>query len=275
MVIGLIDAVIQRPVYRAQILLEVKPQSGTKVNFQSVEESDIPIWTLIGTQQNILVSNSIASGVVESLNLQDNPELNGQIQQRGIVRVFKSMLWRIRSWAGLLLNSISSEDDSSESEVSDQVAGLGIEGLPTQDSIEAQNRAWRLASNLRVESVEDSLLLKVYYDSFDPVLAAKVANGVAEEYVKQNERRRFSATDGAKRHLESEIEVVRSRLEESESALTAFARKNEVVDVEDNSNIVTGRLDELSRNFTQAQSVRIRNLQRGLSVSQTASIEDE
>lgn len=252
MLVGLINTVIQRPVYRAQILLEVKPQSGTKVNFQTVEESDVPIWTLIGTQQNILVSDSIASGVIDSLELHDNPELNGLIQQRGLVRELNSIAWRVRGAISGFVTSKRSEQDSASQTVASAV------DAPSADSIEAQNRIWKLASNLRVESVEDSLLLRVYYDSFDPVTAARIANGIATEYVKQNERRRFSATDGAKRHLESEIELVRRRLEDSESALTSFARNHEVVDIEDSGNIVTSRLDELSRNLTEAQGFRIK-----------------
>jgi len=249
LLIGLLNTVIQRPVYRAHALLEIKPQGNTIVDFQNVEESNVPVWTLLGTQQNILVSDAVARGAIERLGMEDDPELNGRVQQRGITRGIRQIIARAKT----AVQAIYVKDDYVVND-----AESSEDALKSAESMAEQQRVWSLSSRLRVESVEDSLLLRVYYDSFDRMTAAKVANAIAEEYVEQNESRRFSATDGAKEYLESEIQKVREKLEESERALTAFARETEVVDVEDDDNVINSSLSELSSSLTQTQFLRIR-----------------
>ena len=62
------------------------------VKFQSLEQSDYQPLEYKTTQQNILQSDSVAESVIEELELAANPEMTGELKQRGFMAGVKQLV---------------------------------------------------------------------------------------------------------------------------------------------------------------------------------------
>jgi succinoglycan biosynthesis transport protein ExoP len=226
-----IATLLMRPVYKATSVVEVRPDSRGIVKFQNVEETNPQPREYIETQANILRSQSVARAVIDKLDLEKNPEIGGAREQRGFLNGIKQLF------------SVFGSDPPATDRLADRESRMSA--------------LTNFLDRLSVSAVRHSNLFQVSFESFDPELSARVANAVVTEYMRLNEDRRFNSTSGAKAFLEKEIKRVQAKLESSEKDLTEFARKYQVVDLEEKSNIVTTRLTELNTSLTQVQSDRI------------------
>ena len=231
----LLITVLLRPMYQATISLEVNTSGRSIVKFQNVENQDLGTSEYIQTQSKILNSSAVAQKVIENLDLVNEPEFNGEFKQRGLLNGLRSIVEIFKP--GSELNE-------------DQLA---------------QNAINIYQERLLISIVRNTSLIDISFESFNPEMAAKIANEHANAYIKLSDSRRFNSTSGAKEFLEKEIDVVQSRLETSEKQLNDFARKNGVIDIDDRNNIMIERLGELNRSLSEVQASRIdaetRNLQ--------------
>lgn len=236
---------LMRPVYQATTLIEVKPPKGL-VKFQNVEEAQNPQREFMETQANILRSESVADAVIQNLDLENHPEYNGKLAQRGVVA-------GIRQIIGVLMPKSDADDLAS----AESLKGM-VPGSPEYEALKAERgRITQFGRNLKVAAIRNSNLFEVTFNSFFPQTAANAANMVAREYLRLNDERRFNSTSGAKDFLEKEITRIQAKLETSEKELNEFARKRQIVDVEDRGNVMQTRLQELNENLTRVQDERI------------------
>jgi len=112
-------------------------------------------------------------------------------------------------------------------------------------------------SNLDVTPIRGSRLVTVGYSSHDPELSAKITNTIAKTFIDLNIETKFEAAKEARDWLEKQLEILKARVETSEEKLNKYARKNEIIGLDEKQNIVTQRLTELSTALTQATSERI------------------
>lgn len=105
---------------------------------------------------------------------------------------------------------------------------------------------------LTVSPVRNSMLVKVSYESANSILAERISNIIAEEYVNLNLERRMGATTYAKAFLGDQLEQIRARLEESEKELAAYSRSLGVVKDNNSSEISTD--SQVFNDYTAALS---------------------
>ncbi|HYJ29453.1 MAG TPA: polysaccharide biosynthesis tyrosine autokinase [Allosphingosinicella sp.] len=102
-----------------------------------------------------------------------------------------------------------------------------------------------LEGSVAVEPVRDSRLLELTVESTDPGLAARIANSYAENFIRANLERRFEATSYARNFLEQRLGTVKSRLEQSERQLVAYAQAQGIVTLNvDSGNGEGGRSEQ-------------------------------
>ena len=110
---------------------------------------------------------------------------------------------------------------------------------------------------LSVEPIRGSRLIAINVDNADPQLAALLATGVAQQYIKQNLDRRMAAASDAVRWLQQQADEYRSKLEKSEAALAQYRQRSHAVSVEERQDIVVDKLKELNAAVTQAEKTRL------------------
>ena len=93
----------------------------------------------------------------------------------------------------------------------------------------AQAAANFVASGIETKLQPQSMIVDVSFVARDPQLAARVANGVADAYIKTNLERRYQSTSYARDFLDKQITATRRDLEQSERQLTAYAQQQRLI----------------------------------------------
>lgn len=126
--------------------------------------------------------------------------------------------------------------------------------------------------SIEVNPVRDSRLIELTVKSTDPNLAARIGNAYADSFIQSNLERRYEATSYARSFLEQRLAQSRSRLEDSERQLVAYAQRQGIVTLNvDSGNGQTGRTEQsldatslvsLNSALSQARADRIAAEQR-------------
>jgi capsular exopolysaccharide synthesis family protein len=127
-------------------------------------------------------------------------------------------------------------------------------GPPTADREDAPVALRRL----EVTRPPNTYLLRIAYRSTNPRLAADVANGIANSYLDHSYNIKFQSTSGVSRFMEKQMEDLKAKMERSSTALAQFEKELNVIDPEQKTSILSGRLIQLNTEFTNAQAERVR-----------------
>lgn len=110
---------------------------------------------------------------------------------------------------------------------------------------------------LHVQKVRDSHVVNVSFESADPILSAKVANSLADNYIENNFRQKYDATRQASGWMEQQLDELKAKVEKSQQALVDYERQNAIVNISDKESVVDQKMADLSRDLTIAQSDRL------------------
>jgi capsular exopolysaccharide synthesis family protein len=112
--------------------------------------------------------------------------------------------------------------------------------------------------SLSVRRVPNSRLMDVSFESTDPQLAARIVNAHIRAYRDQNIQSKYDATTQASTWLEERLSEFKIKVQQSEDARIAYERKNQIWTLDDKQSITTQRLADANRQYTDAQSERMR-----------------
>ena len=178
----------QRPVYRAQMVLDIQKENPEIPTIQELYALESVSETYLRTQYSILRSESLARHVVDELHLDALPEFNAR---------------RWWSWPR-----------RREPEPQTPVVGSLLSGQRRDDY---QRVLERFQEHLDVEPVNHSRLVAVSFESRDANLAARVVNTVATNFIQENLQARWSAAQNAADWLSQQLSTVKGKLEKSEN----------------------------------------------------------
>src|SRR3989454_632060 len=229
----LIATLKQRPVYRAQVLLEIQKENPDIPTIKELYELDAVSDAYLRTQYSILASDSLARRAIGQLGLETLPEFNSP------------RWWRF--WQ--------------ERRKPSTTQTLATGPVPEVRDRELSQRVLeRFLDRLTIDPVNRSHLVAVRFDSHDPELAARVVNTLAADYVDQSLEARWQATQKAAEWLSQQLVGVKAKLEKSEDELQSYARHNGLVFLETDKgasqNVANERLQQLQEQLTKAQTER-------------------
>jgi succinoglycan biosynthesis transport protein ExoP len=194
LVIGATLTLLMTPIYTAQATLQIDREAARVFNSEEVTptESMVQGEEFFQTQYGLLRSRSLAERVIESLGL-------------------------------------ASSDEALEA--------MGVEAPPATGTAAAQAARRKAAAlsalrrNLQVSPVRGSRLVAVGYENPNPVVAARIANGFAENFIQSNLDRKFESSSYARQFLEERIAQTKERLESAERQLVAYAANQQIINV--------------------------------------------
>jgi polysaccharide biosynthesis transport protein len=127
-------------------------------------------------------------------------------------------------------------------------------------------------SSVTVTAPRDSSLIPIAVESPNPELSAKLANAYATNFIQSNMERRYEATSYARNFLQQRIAAVKTRLEQSERQLVAYAKAQGILtlavdtggtgSVRQEQSIDAATLIQTNNALAQAKSDRIAAEQR-------------
>jgi capsular exopolysaccharide synthesis family protein len=89
--------------------------------------------------------------------------------------------------------------------------------------------AGMVQGSVAIAPQRDSSLIAIAVEGPNPELTAKLANAYADNFIQSNMERRYEATSYARNFLQQRIAAVKTRLEQSERQLVAYAQKQGII----------------------------------------------
>lgn len=219
-----VSTFLATPIYRASTSLQIDREAPKVIEYQDVTPLEASTdKDFYQTQYELLHSRSLAKRVADQLGLSSHPS-------------FKN--FNEPSWLGQWLQ-------------------FSEKGQPYSEDKYTQNLIDYFLEHLTIEPVKLSRLVRIHFDSPDAQLAARIVNAVAENFIQMNLQRRFDASSYAKDFLEERLKQVKTRLEESEKKLVEFARKEQIIKIDDSKTITLQKLNEVSAAAALAEQQRI------------------
>jgi capsular exopolysaccharide synthesis family protein len=134
----------------------------------------------------------------------------------------------------------------------------GIEGKQPKDVEEIRNNmAGAIIGGMTVEPVKGTSLVEISYIASSPRLAAKIAEGIGDSYMRLTIENKLDTVRQAKEVLSKQIASVKGDLDTLRMQLQRYGESKDIVSVtNDPNNIVAQRLLKLNQDVTSAQNER-------------------
>src|SRR5256884_659999 len=228
----LIATLKEKPVYRAQVLLEIQKENPDIPSIKDLYELESVSDSYLKTQYSILASESVARQVIDQLHLDTLSEFNSL------------KWWQFRRNVNTPPKHTFAVD----------------QGGTTRDREIYQRVLERFQDRLSIDPVSRSRLVTVRFESNNAELSARIANTLAEDYIAQNLEARWKATQKATDWMSQQLVGVKAKLEKSEEQLQDYAQRNGLVFLETDKgtseSVANERLQQLQGELTKAQAER-------------------
>lgn len=233
------------PTYRAGATIQIEKEGVQVVNFGTVTSAAPDMGEqdpFFRTQYEQLKSRKLAERVMADLDLKSR--LFERPEKFSLLASFKII-------------------------IKNMMASL----LPAKTGVDPANipdYVVEFSQKLYVEPIEKTHLVKVFYESPDPVLSAEIVNALIDAFIKENISSQSETDTYAREFLEQEMEKARSRLTLQEAKLIEYAKQNDILEVNNSQSSQERKLDELysalgeaERNRIQAESQMIQGRKHG------------
>lgn len=217
-----------KPVYQSTTTLLIAPDKNNVVSIKEVY--GLASNDYFTTQSEILKSRVLISKVIKETHLINAPELQ---QKNKLI----DLDWR--SWVSNWIPNIRKEYKST-----------GIDKLLEQVIVEVGKR-------LKITPIKATELVKISFESNDRILAAKVANTLAETYIQSDFEAKLKLTEQASSWLDARLETLKSKLHESETALQKYREKEGLLETTNVGTLASSRLQELQTKLILTHQQRV------------------
>ena len=214
---AIVHAFVATPIFEAQTRLLIESDDPNVVSFQAVIEEGQPTADYYQTQYGILRSRDLARRTLDSLNLWRLPQVGGAARD---------------------------------------AAPEAVEITPGQETSRQAPVVDAFLANLTVAPVRNSRLVDIKFRSTDAEMAARLANGLARNYIDQALEYKFTASHEATSWLAERLAEQRTQVEKAEYALQQYRERNGAISLDARENIVVQKLADLSAAVTRAHAER-------------------
>lgn len=128
-------------------------------------------------------------------------------------------------------------------------------------------QAQQLLRKLDVSPSRESNLLKITFSAAEPQQAASIANAFASSYEEMSVHLRVDPSRKAAAYFNDQIKELRNKFEEAQRKVAAYQQQNGIVSVDQNFDVETLRLNELSNRLALAQTQTMEAVSRRTEVS--------
>ncbi len=175
------------------------------------------------SQVQIVLSRQLALDVIRQLKLGDLPEFDPILREGTLLHHILSILGIARDYAAM---------------------------SPEERVLESWN------DRLSAYSVDKSRVIVVEFQSWDPMLAAKITNAIANTYLRMEQNLRLDQARGANQWLAGEIEQLRRRVADAEAKAETFRSRTNLLVGTNNTTLNNQQLGEINSQVAAARGVK-------------------
>jgi len=134
----------------------------------------------------------------------------------------------------------------------------GIAGkTPQQIEKMRQSMAGAVTGGIEVTPVRNTSLVEIASVASTPRLAQKIADGVADSYMRMNTEEKYESVRKASEFLDRQIAQLKMDIENTRRQMQVYGEKQGIISTDDASNMTIQRLMKVSADLQAAQSDRI------------------
>ena len=246
---------------RVQVDLENNPMGGAGKNNTVVINSATSDPAYFNTQLQNLTSPGLLRRVVKTLDLEHNTSFIHSNREQGGT-----------TWQNLLrmvgLGKKSKDGDAKQGENILPLTGTVAPATAREDLAEAKRLdpfVRMLQAGLKVEPVKetrtssytkDTRLMDIRFTHYDPQVAAKIANAIADTFVLSNLERKTENTANTGDFLQRRVAELQTEIRNSEERLVNYAKNHQILSLDGSQNTVVERLAGLNRQLLEAENER-------------------
>jgi polysaccharide biosynthesis transport protein len=222
--------------YESDIVIQIERRTSVPVKLEDIAGLD-SFWdaqSFYPTQYELLQSRGLAERVVRDLKLADDPIFNPG---------------GVKGKAGGVAAASGSSD----------AATVALAG--------------KLLANLTIQAVRNTRMVRISYSAPTPELAARVANGVADAYIRWGIETRVASMVKASEFLSAQIATVKAEMQKAQDRLQAFGQRTDTFALDVVSATALQRWEELQKEYMAAAADRMGKeaMYRALSTGESAS----
>ena len=207
--------------YDASAFVQIDPRQKLVSNLDNVVTDLKGDFPTIESEVEVIRSRPIILSVIDTLGLRSDPEFSR-----------KSTLSGLKAMLGISAKSEPPTVERRANVIRDQIAEILNPESPGSSTPERDEVAAAFAERLRIVRVRTTLLIDIRFSASDAVKAAKIANTVAETYIRQQIETKRRANAAASEILESKIEELRGKVSEAERKVEQWKARNNIFDSE-------------------------------------------
>ena len=213
----------------AGLLVEDRSNTYTQAATQtsSSSNSGISIDALLSSQIELIKSRDTLQAVADQLNLRSLPEFNGAGSSSPLTMV------------------------------------LGLIGKKPEPKSVDDTVLNTLADRLTVVRELDSAVISIHVRSYDPDLAARIANAIAAEHVKRRAEQSLADTKDATLWLQQQIDQLRVKVQAADTKVADFKSQNAIFAGSNGTTLPDQQISDIGKQITDAQSAKNSAQQRG------------
>ena len=215
-------SLLMKPKYQAVARIVFNRENANPLGFKDMgdDRPDYDEYTVsLDTQLQILQSDTLVLQVIEALHLDANP-----------------------AFAGRRAAGKRPTDGSAASELTTR---------------ERQQLVKAFSSGLSVSKEKNTRVIEIAYTSKDARLSADIANAITRAYIQHNFKMRFDSTMQTSNWLTQQLAELQTKVEDSQQKLVDYQKQHGFIELDNNQNVLTTRLDDLNKELTAAQTDRI------------------
>ncbi|MCB2018617.1 MAG: hypothetical protein KDF54_14075, partial [Hydrogenophaga sp.] len=253
LVCGLIAAVQSlrsTPMYQTAATVQIEKAAQRVVAFGADVDAEQQLWddgSQLRTQIELLKSRAIAERVIDEMGLNrrrgtgELPEL-AAAGEPGTAGAGPST----HQPTGFLDRLLSNYRQ------------LNTPAVKDEQFLDRNSAVAAFRGSVLIDPVKETRLVNIVVTNSNPELAARIANTMAKTFMAVNLERRLESSTYARRFLEDQIKVTKSKLEESERLINDYSKRNQILALGDKSEVASQNFAALSSSLARAEEERIR-----------------
>jgi polysaccharide biosynthesis transport protein len=115
----------------------------------------------------------------------------------------------------------------------------------------------RFSDSLTVQSIARTQAVEITFRNANPALAREIVNRLVTAYTQRTFVTRYNDTMKASDWLSGQLAQLKSAVGESQAKLSKFQKQTGIFGTDENDNLVLSKLDDLSKELTDAEADRI------------------
>jgi uncharacterized protein involved in exopolysaccharide biosynthesis/Mrp family chromosome partitioning ATPase len=215
-----VNAITPRYRSEARLLLEARENVFLRAEADKSADRNTIDPEAVTSQIQVVLSRDLARAVIKKENLAARPEFDPSVNGPSVLRTVLGLIG-----IGRDPSTMTAEDRTLES----------------------------FYDRLNVYAVEKSRVIAVDFSSADPELAARVANGVAETYLKMQQTAQQDQTRAAGDWLAGEIADLRTKVAAAEGKVDAYRAQSNLFSGSNNTSLPTQQLTEINSQIAAAR----------------------